>query len=494
MTEQNFLSSSFEDLLRTAVRPNDPSPEALEKIWLDVNRQTGADCQIHLSAHPSRRMLWAGAGALVLLLAIIVALLSPQRVLAEIRRFIEIFVPGYGLVQDEDSLRMIAAPVRQERSGSWDTIEQAFTDPTRTLVIPGERYHEGPLNMAGCTDTSHHPPYLTFPGKDRQPVRLDLVEERGGMVFPPIPPEVADVTLVMEWTWPCTEEPDWQFPLHFDAAPPGTTIPVIAVQEIAPTPMTTPAPSGSGQVSATVPAPTANLALQAVVETANGYIFGGSLTWPENPDAPVRYDLPMPDTLQLVDGAWKPLLLENTNPNDLQLGQTERKPNELRWAYQVSGKDFTSPLTLTIPGLIKFVDDPSGRLTFQLDFGADPQSGLGWGADREYELDGVSFKLLKVVYNRDTQYPDNYEVLYSFQADPRLRSVYLFSACPDQPVDPAVMGGGGGSSGTIEIVDGVLKGYASLPAAPKGLCTFTITGIEYQEAAPRQVIVPLPGK
>lgn len=491
MTEQNFLSSNFEDLIRSAVRPADPAPETLERILAEVKRNSGRKTPPRLAA-PRRTIIWAAASAIVLALVIVVLLVSPQKVMAEIRRIFEVFVPGYGFVQDEDSLRMILKPVRLERNGSWDTIEQAFTDSTQTVIIPGSRFYAGSENFEGCVNLDHHEPYILMIGPSGEEIRLNPVSVLRKMVFPPIPTEIKDVTLVMEWAWPCNDEADWEFPLHFDAAPPGTVIPVIAVEEIAPTMAPTPESNASEAAPQAPAAPV--LSLKKVIETANGYIFGGTLTWEENPEYQQRYDMPMADALSLVDAGQISYVVENTNPYDLQMSETEPRENELNWAYLVNGKNLANPLTLTIPSLIKFVDDPSRSLAFDLDFGANPQSGLAWSADRQFEMDGKKFKLIKLEYRIDPNYPDYREVRYSFMVDPGFRSIFISPFCPEETPDPGSMGGGGGNSGTIEVVDDLLIGYTSFDRPPTGVCTFTISGIEYDDRNPVQIIIPLPGK
>lgn len=490
MTEQDFLSFSFEEKIRAAVRPVDPQPEVLEGILFDV-KQTVQKQVPAPSLHRRRNIYMAAFSAMLLLIVVVTLIVTPQKVLAEVRKFFSVFVPGFGFVDEESSVRVILKPVKMERNGSWDTIAQAFTDSNQTLIIPGERFYTGPENK-DCVLSSTHKPYLTMESPSLGKLHFDLTITRGGLVFPPIPADVDDVTLFMDWQWPCVDEPDWEFPLHFEAAPKGTLIPVIAVDQITPEPSPTALLSGtpaSENEEAKKSEVKPELAMATVVETAAGYIFGGNLTWQENSTSPQRYELPMTDEMQLVDANQKVLVLENTNPNDLQLNAEAPKPNSTRWAYQVAGKDLSSPLTLTVPGLVKFVDNHNMGIKFDLDFGNQPQSGLAWGADQVFTLDGKQFKLVKVEYNTSPGYQ---EVKFSFMVDESIRSIYLFPSCSSQTTDP--MAGGGGSSGTLEIKDGLLTGYTSLPEVPTGICSFSISGIEYKENGPWQVNIPLPGK
>lgn len=490
MTEQDFLFSNFEEKIRAAVRPADPQPEVLERILFDVKKAVSRLEPVQ-PLHRRRNIYMAAFSALLLLIVVVILVISPQKVLAEVRKIFSVFVPGFGFVDEESSVRMILKPVRLERNGSWDTIEQAFTDSNQTLIVPGDRYYIGPDNK-GCVQHSAHKPYLTMESPSLGRLRFDQTSISGGLVFPPVPADVDDVTLFLDWQWPCVDEPDWEFPLHFEAAPEGTLIPVIAVdqitQEPSPTPPLSDTPAGENEKTEK-PEAKPELTLVTVVETAAGYIFGGNLTWQENSIGPQRYELPMTDEMQLADANQKVLVLENTNPNDLQLNAEEPKPNSTRWAYQVAGKDLSSPLTLTIPYLVKFVDNHDEKMKFDLDFGVQPQSGLAWGADQVFNLDGKQFKLIKVEYNTS---PDYQEVKFSFMVDEGIQSIYVSPSCPSQSTDP--MAGGGGSSGTLEIKDGLLTGYASLPEVPTGVCTFSISGIEYRKSGPWLASIPLPGK
>lgn len=81
-----------------------------------------------------RPMRWAGAGlALLLILAVTVAALGPQRVWAEVQRLLG-YVPGIGFV-DLAETRVLVAPVETTRDGVTVRVEQVIAEQDKTRVV-----------------------------------------------------------------------------------------------------------------------------------------------------------------------------------------------------------------------------------------------------------------------------------------------------------------------------------------------------------------------
>ena len=74
------------------------------------------------------------AAALLLVAAIIIGALGPQRVWAQVRRLLG-YVPGIGLVQNDASLRVLAEPVQVVQDGIAVTVKQATADAQRTILV-----------------------------------------------------------------------------------------------------------------------------------------------------------------------------------------------------------------------------------------------------------------------------------------------------------------------------------------------------------------------
>lgn len=81
-----------------------------------------------------RSMRWAGAAlALLLILAVTVAALGPQRVWAEVQRLLG-YVPGVGFV-DLAETRVLVAPVETTRDGITVRVEQVIAEKDKTHVV-----------------------------------------------------------------------------------------------------------------------------------------------------------------------------------------------------------------------------------------------------------------------------------------------------------------------------------------------------------------------
>lgn len=223
----------------------DPAPEFVERL----ERQLNAQAQRRPAPRFWMRWLAAPAGlrwatvaaALLLVAALIIGAVGPQRVWAQVQRLLG-YVPGVGLVQDTAGLRVLAEPVQVTRQGITVTVKQATADAERTILVwevtglsvkaansQGEGGGGGPV---------------TLRLSDGQELALRNAVGNGwgtGLrmrsVYPPLPAQVNDITLVITRLpgYPANAGPEnWELPLRFVPAPAGMAI--LPMHEVALTP------------------------------------------------------------------------------------------------------------------------------------------------------------------------------------------------------------------------------------------------------------------
>ena len=136
-------------------------------------------------------MRWASAAlALLLILAVTVAALGPQRVWAEVQRLLG-YVPGVGFV-DLAETRVLVAPVETTRDGITVRVEQVIAeqDKTRVVVRSEGLPPEDALLPAGAAvpDTASDAFVLRLPdGRTLTTTEYSLRWGAGTFTFPALP-------------------------------------------------------------------------------------------------------------------------------------------------------------------------------------------------------------------------------------------------------------------------------------------------------------------
>jgi len=164
------------------------------------------------------RRRWAVVGAsLLLAVAVILAILGPQRVWADLLHLLG-YVPGVGFV-DLDETRVLVAPVEVTRDGVTLRVEQVLAGMDKTTVVFDSRGlpTENPARTQRATAETGFEPTLRLPdGSTLSPKRWDVLRGKGTIRFPSLPEDVYRVTLDLP-TLPLVEPGEapegWSVPL-----------------------------------------------------------------------------------------------------------------------------------------------------------------------------------------------------------------------------------------------------------------------------------------
>ncbi len=167
---------------------------------------------------PLRRHRWAAVGiAVLLVLAVALLAVGPQRVWADLQRLLG-YVPGVGFVNLEET-HVLTAPVSVTRDGVTLRVEQVLAQPDGTTVVisseglppEDEVWPEG-VEM----DEGFKPRLRLSDGQTLEPDTFTLRWGAGTLEFPPLPDEVYRVTLELP-SLPLVPAgvaaEDWEIPL-----------------------------------------------------------------------------------------------------------------------------------------------------------------------------------------------------------------------------------------------------------------------------------------
>jgi hypothetical protein len=315
---------------------------------------------------------------LVLTLSILVTLVvGPQEVWAAIGRLFG-YIPGVGIVDDDQEFRVLAEPVSITRDGITVSVNQAILTDSRTQIdygisgVPLSAYPRDE-SVSGCIE----PAFLRLPDGTR------LESEA------PVPVEEDEAIFVLPClfnTLPGTVPVDWELPLRFIAPPPEMTVlPVIDV--------ITPTPNQAVSV-----------AVEKVIETDSGYILIGA----------VRSSL---GKNQSISVTGMPVLRDANGskvtysfPEDINEYEVLELDNgDQPFSFQMKAAGVVFPLTIEIPGKILTPSDSDATAEFTFDAGSNPQPGQEWKLNQKIELSGHTFTLASITADSRNGYGFNFE-------------------------------------------------------------------------------------
>ena len=290
------------------------------------------------------RPAWTITLVILALLIIGTLVIGPQRVYAEVLKFIGIYVPGVGVVEEGTSIRVLAEPVTQTRDGITVTVHEAYLTDDKTIIlysiqnVPNSALSHDE-NVVGCIDAGS----LILPDG----TKLEIISGRGSSgyqaeyIYPAIPENVHDARFVLsciQGTLPGKAPENWELALYFVTAPSDlTAAPLIDL----PTP-TSPVlqPAGADQPLSVSSDPYGiEMGLDQIIPLADGYYLIGHTDWT---DARITSAYPGSWAMKAYDAGNQEIPLEPVSFWDI--GLEDPQPNQ--WIYKIYGNVFNTPVTL----------------------------------------------------------------------------------------------------------------------------------------------------
>ena len=397
----------FEEKLRLALTTPEPDPGFAQALRSRLSAQAGLPV-----SHRSFRLrpAWGILLGLALLVILAVLAVGPQRVAAEVQKLLG-YIPGFGIVDQNASLRVLEGPVTETRDGITVTVKQAFLTFDKTVLtytvegVPWSALSHNE-NVAGCSEAAN----LRLPDGT-----LLMLTGGGGtpqestINYPPIPANVNHATFVLPCimeTLPGLAPENWELPLRFTATSPDLTVmPVIDVS-----------PSPEAQIN-TSAASTNPLALLKVVDTGDNYVLLGEFRPSQAQDLslPAGSYWSLTDPVMITDASGQEVFY--TTPSDPNLLLPPSQPDALPWVYQI-GKTFTPPLTLTYTGRYTIPADPTAQVKIEFDAGTNPQPGQEWVLNQDFEIAGHKVRLVSIQALAQSGYGFSFE-----SSDPAVQTV-----------------------------------------------------------------------
>ncbi|NMC46613.1 MAG: hypothetical protein GYA52_07230 [Chloroflexi bacterium] len=290
------------------------------------------------------RPAWSIMFVILALLMIGTLVIGPQRVYAEVLKFIGIYVPGVGVVEEGTSIRVLAEPVTQTRDGITVTVHEAYLTDEKTIIlysiqnVPNSALSHDE-NVAGCSEAGD----LILPDG----TKLEIISGQGSSgyqaeyTYPAIPESIHTASFVlpcMQGTLPGKAPENWELALHFVPAPSDLNVaPLIDL----PTPTApVPQPAGTEQFPSVSSDPYGiEMGLDQIIPLADGYYLIGHTDWK---DARITSAYPGSWAMKAYGAGSHEIPLEPVSFWDV--GLEDPQPNQ--WIYKIYGTIFNAPVTL----------------------------------------------------------------------------------------------------------------------------------------------------
>jgi hypothetical protein len=209
--------------------------------------------------------------------------------------------------------------------------------------------------------------------------------------------------------------------------------------------------------------------LESETPLADGLILAGHYEWTDP-----RFDgfSVQPDDPRITDANGKQLEIE---PVDSVLSVNDPTIKKLPFAYKIIGKDFASPLTITVKSLI--INNLPGEGSFQFDAGANPQTGQVWNVNMDVPVAEhiVHVQTIKLIEGR-TLTELGFE--FTMTSDPEVLCAGVTDA---NPIITGIGGsGGGGGGGGFDCGSALVPFTTSWTVqgySPSGIKTFVVSGL-----------------
>jgi hypothetical protein len=417
MANTQVKFQDFEDEIRSAMAVTDDDVEFIKSLRSQVLthsvKQPGSRPAAKSPLFAKIRAGWVVAFAVIFLLVISILAIGPQRVYAEVARWLG-YLPEVGLVDKNSSIRVLAEPVSITRDGVTMSITSATLTSDKSVLnygasgVPLSAYPVGENTAGGCIEND----YFLLPDGSK----LAVANEMG-----PIPADVNQVTLIIPCianTLPGTVPTDWELPIRFVPAPPDMTIiPVIQIQATA-----LPSPQADSPTAAENP-----LAITQVLDIGDHYVIMGEFRYDAlGKKAKLAHDNVFSDgswvvvkDVKIIDAVGQETSVAPSDGIDstlMAIVPTPSRPDAAQWNYQAD-KIFVPPLTIEYN-----VEDitPVGaavQAEFEFDAGPDPQNGEEWDVKKDFTLGGYAIHLDSITFSSNFGYEFRFTVDHGASAN-----------------------------------------------------------------------------
>jgi hypothetical protein len=463
-------SNQLEAKIRAAVAVPKALPEFVNRLHADLMHQAGLkNRQTLRPLH--MRPAWIVFLVVITLLIASTLIIGPLRVYATLRHLLG-YIPGVGIVEQSNGIRVLAEPVSVEKDGITVTVNQVVADVTHTFVaysVDGIPPWDKP-GFPICTD----PPSLQLADGST----LSFLSGGGGEIGPDkpmnftttynLPPLPADVREVL-FLSPCQMPP---IQLVLILAPPSFVTPVAEIEAtfVSSGPHFSTTTPVSEETYTTVPydplipaTPTSvphssGLYLDQVIELDNAYIMVGNFT--DAGDLPGVLSVGSPEAdsieypMQITDAAGQSVRYKSR----YDIRPKVEWGAVWYWAYEIP-KPVNGPLTLTLASV---PINQENSIQFPLDVGQDPQLGQKWELYRTVNLRGYDFVIEDIA-----KVENGYSIRVHTDASVPELSLNFFVAGVD-----STQGGGSVIRQTQEVIYNETINFDSLPS---GNLTFLLT-------------------
>jgi len=260
---------------------------------------------------------------------------------------------------------------------------------------------------------------------------------------------------------------DWNLGIHFQVADEAQVMPVIELP-------TAPAEDASPLIKpVTAPASPSGMTLEGfsiMLESEtpleDGYILSGSFQWTDP-----RFEL---YTVQINDPKITDTHGRSANFETVEpLTPFDPALKKLPFAYQIHGKDYAWPLTITVNSITVNLPD---EVIFQFDAGANPQAGQRWDANIDVPIAGhiIHVQTIELTAGRT---PTQMGFTFTMTSDPEVMGASIHDANPSNENGSGGGGGGGGGGDNVSAMGPFTYGWALEGYSPAGVKSFVVSNV-----------------
>lgn len=374
----NHLSSQFEYLIREAVYEPDACPEFVGHLRSEL-------ANMHPRSKP--RLAFQPAWAMGFALLLLVVALSTPGVAKALKQWFG-FVPGIGLVEQSEHLRILQNPVSVTREGITLTVEQVVANKNSVELaysvsgIPAGMLRAKADQSASqelyCSGADMYPSLQLADGtvlvSDPMPLggrwRTDGYVA-GHSFSSPIPDKDIEVTFLLTCLQDVRREvgpEDWAISFTLVTAPADYVVGE-PVYEVDPTTVTQPVNSGI------------TFEVEGAIRQEDGVHIFFNFT---SADDPSTYLALRPARMFIIDSTGTMIELINVLP-------WSPFDQVARWEYRSVAMPADGPLTIVIEGAQMYY--LAQHLKFEFTPGNQPRLGQTWDLGHEFETNGYRFSV-----------------------------------------------------------------------------------------------------